>query len=138
MKILVSACLLGENCKYSGGNNRSEHVLRFVKGHEIFPVCPEVMGGLPVPRPPAEIVNGVVMNTEGVSVDKEFRLGAQKALAIALENQVDLAILQSRSPSCGPKAVYDGSFSKRLIPGMGIFAAMLKEHGIRVIDLEDL
>ena len=83
MKILVSACLLGENCKYSGGNNRNEQVLAFIRGHEVVPVCPEEMGGLPTPRPPAEIVRGEVVNRDGVSVDREFRLGAQKALEIA-------------------------------------------------------
>lgn len=138
MRILVSACLLGENCKYSGGNNDSEKVRKFLEGHQVLPVCPEVLGGLPVPRSPAEIVNGVVTNAEGISVDREFRLGAEKALQIALEEHAQLAILQSRSPSCGAKEIYDGSFSKRKIPGKGIFAALLEKAGIPVIDLEDL
>ncbi len=138
MRILVSACLLGENCKYSGGNNYSDKVRKFLEGHQVIPVCPEVMGGLPVPRSPAEIVNGVVTNAEGISVDREFRLGAQKALQIALEEHAQLAVLQSRSPSCGAKEIYDGTFSKRKIPGKGIFAALLEEAGIPVIDLEDL
>ncbi len=137
MKILVSACLLGENCKYSGGNNYSEKVRKFLEGHQVIPVCPEVMGGLPVPRSPAEIVNGVVTNAEGISVDREFRLGAEKALQIALEEHTQLAVLQSRSPSCGAKEIYDGTFSKRKIPGKGIFAALLEKAGIPVIDLED-
>ena len=70
MKIMVSACLLGQNCKYSGGNNRDERVLAFLEGHEVIPVCPEVMGGLPTPRPPAEIVCGEVINKLGKSVDR--------------------------------------------------------------------
>ena len=74
MKIMVSACLLGENCKYNGGNNLSKKVLEFIKGHEVISVCPEVMGGLPIPRIPAEIVNGVVTTKDGHNVDKEFRL----------------------------------------------------------------
>ena len=78
MKIMVSACLLGENCKYSGGNNKDERVLSFLEGHEVIPVCPEVMGGLPTPRPPAEIVGAEVINKEGVSVDKAFRFGAHR------------------------------------------------------------
>ena len=86
MKILVSACLLGENCKYSGGNNYSEKVAAFVQGHEVIPVCPEVLGGLSVPRTPAEIVNGEVVTKDGVSVDAAFRAGAARALAIAKEN----------------------------------------------------
>lgn len=138
MKIIVSACLLGENCKYSGGNNRSEKVLDFVKEHDVIPVCPEVMGGLPVPRKPGEIVNGTVRNEDGTSVDAEYRLGARKALAAALENGAELAILQPRSPSCGPYEVYDGTFSRRLVPGAGIFAGMLIENGIKVITPDEL
>lgn len=138
MKILVSACLAGENCKYSGGNNYSEKLMKFLEGHEVVTVCPEVLGGLPTPRVPSEIIRGVVTNREGIVVDREFRLGAEKALKIALREKVDLAILQSRSPSCGPKEVYDGNFSKRLVPGMGVFARLLKENGVKILDIEDL
>lgn len=138
MRIAVSACLLGENCKYNGKNNLNQKIMNFIKGHEIFPVCPEVLGGLPVPRFPAEIVNGIVTNTEGLSVDKEFRSGAEQALKIVLDNNVELVILQSRSPSCGPKQIYDGTFSKKLIEGKGIFAQLLCEKGIKCIDIEDL
>lgn len=95
-------------------------------------------GGLPTPRCPAEIVDGVVMNREGISVDRQFRLGAEKALAIAKENQVQLAILQSRSPSCGVKEIYDGTFSGTKIPGQGIFAKMLMDEGIPIVDVEEL
>ena len=138
MKILVSACLLGENCKYSGGNNRNERVLAFLKGHAVIPVCPEMLGGLPVPREPAEIVNGTVRVKTGRSVDAEFRRGAERALEIAKKNGVELAILQSRSPSCGVKEVYDGTFTGKRIEGQGIFAALLKENGIRMTDAEDI
>ena len=138
MKIMVSACLLGENCKYSGGNNRSEKVLEYIKGHEVFPICPEVMGGLPTPRVPAEIVDGVVMSKAGVNVDREYRLGAEKALEIAKREKIDLAILQPRSPSCGVTEIYDGTFTGRRIPGQGVTAALLIEHGFRVIDADDL
>lgn len=138
MKILVSACLLGENCKYSGGNNRNEAVLRYVKGHEVIPVCPEVLGGLPVPRPSAEIVCGTVRTADGTSVDREFRLGAEKALALAKESGAELAILQPRSPSCGKGTVYDGTFSKKLVDGNGVFCALLLENGIPVKTPEEL
>ena len=138
MKIMVSACLLGENCKYSGGNNRNEKVLAYVAGHEVIPVCPEVMGGLPTPRVPAEIVQGVVINREGVNVDHEYRLGAQKALQIAKEKQIDLAILQSRSPSCGPREIYDGTFSGKRISGQGVTAKLLSDNGFAVMDAEEL
>ena len=138
MKILVSACLLGKNCKYNGGNNKNQSVLDFVEGHEVIGVCPEQLGGLSTPRLPAEIVDGVVTNKEGVSVDAEFRKGAQAALTIALENKVDLAILQSRSPSCGVKEIYDGSFSGKKIKGQGVFAKLLAKHDIKVLDAEDV
>lgn len=138
MKILVSACLLGKNCKYNGGNNLNKSVLDFIEGHEVIGVCPEQLGGLSTPRLPAEIVDGVVTNKEGVSVDAEFRKGAQSALAAALENKVDLAILQSRSPSCGVKEIYDGSFSGKKIKGQGVFAKLLSAHGIKVLDAEDV
>ena len=138
MKIMVSACLLGTNCKYSGGNNYNEKVIEFVKGHEVIPVCPEVAGGLPTPRTPCEIVNGVVTNADGESKDKEFRAGAAKCLELAKEKEIDLAILQSRSPSCGVNQIYDGTFSGTRIPGSGIFAGILNENGFKVIDLEDI
>ena len=135
---MVSACLMGENCKYNGGNNLNEKVLNYVKGHQVITVCPEVMGGLPIPRIPAEIVNNIVTAKDGCNVDKEFRTGAEMALQIAKENQVELVILQSRSPSCGPKQIYDGSFSGKKIDGQGVFAKMLIENGFQVVDVEDL
>ena len=138
MKIAVSSCLLGDNCKYNGGNNYNEKVIKFVEEHEVISVCPEVLGGLPIPRESAEIVNGVVSLKDGSSVDKMFRDGAEKAIHIVKENNVDLVILQSRSPSCGVNNIYDGSFSGKLIPGQGVFSELLKKNGIKVIDVEDL
>ena len=135
---MVSACLLGENCKYSGGNNLSPDLLRLLAGHTVIPVCPEVLGGLPIPRIPAEIVNGIVINREGVSVDGPFRLGAARALELARQEKPDLIILQSRSPSCGVKEVYDGSFSGKRISGRGVFAALALQDGFRVMDVEDV
>lgn len=137
MKIMVSACLLGENCKYNGGNNRNPELLHLLSGHEVIPVCPEVLGGLSTPRVPAEIVNGVVINREGVSADDAFRQGAKKAIEMARQEKPDLIILQSRSPSCGVKEIYDGTFSGKLVPGHGIFAEMALQAGFRVIDAED-
>lgn len=129
---------MGENCKYNGGNNLNEKVLDYVKGHEVISICPEVMGGLPTPRIPAEIVNGTVTTKDGRNVDTEFRTGARTALEIAKENQVDLVVLQSRSPSCGPKQIYDGSFSGQKIEGQGVFAKLLTKNGFQIIDVEDL
>lgn len=138
MKILVSACLLGENCKYNGGNNLSERLMKLASRHELIPVCPECLGGLGIPRSPAEIAGGKVINRDGISVDSQFRKGAQAAFKIALERHAELAILQSRSPSCGVKRIYDGSFSGNTIIGSGIFAKLLIENGIKVLDIEDL
>ena len=135
---MVSSCLLGENCKYNGSNNYNKNVIEFVKGHDVIAVCPEVLGGLSIPRNPAEIVDGVVMTKENESVDYEFRKGAEIALKQALDGQIDLAILQSRSPSCGIKQIYDGSFSRKLIEGKGVFAEMLSKAGIKLIDVEEL
>ena len=137
-KIMVSACLLGQNCKYNGGNNRNPELLRLLEGYTLVPVCPEVLGGLPVPRTPAEIVNGKVMNRDGEDVDAAFRRGAEKALALAEKERPRLIILQSRSPSCGVKEVYDGTFTNTLIPGRGVFAEAAKEAGFRVADAEEV
>ncbi|MBP5231765.1 MAG: DUF523 domain-containing protein [Clostridia bacterium] len=137
MIILVSACLIGRNCKYDGGNNRNEWVEELGKRHTLIPVCPEVLGGLPVPRIPCEIVGGTVMNRDGLNVDGAFRTGAEAALKIAEESGTELAILQSRSPSCGVREIYDGTFSGKKIPGSGVFASLLKENGFRVFDVSD-
>ncbi len=101
-------------------------------------MCPEVLGGLAIPRPPAEIVNGLVRQKNGISVDNEFKKGAQKALNIIKKNKIGLVILQSRSPSCGVNNIYDGSFTGKLIEGKGVFARILEENNIEVIDVEDL
>ena len=137
MKIMVSACLLGENCKYNGGSNRSEALLRKLAGHEIIPVCPEVAGGLPTPRIPAEIVRGTVRNREGQNVDAAFRAGARAVLELAQREQPDLLILKSRSPSCGVHEIYDGTFSGKLIPGRGVFAELACRAGFEVRDAEE-
>ncbi|EGY76352.1 DUF523 domain-containing protein [Peptoniphilus indolicus] len=137
MRILVSACLLGENCKYNGGNNLNENLKRVLSKHEVIAVCPEVLGGLSTPRVPAEIVDGIVTNRNGKVVNSEFKKGASISLEIAKQNEIELAILQSRSPSCGAKQVYDGTFSGNLINGSGIFAKLLRENGFCVVDIED-
>ena len=138
MKIMVSACLAGENCKYNGGNNRSEKVLQLLDGNDVIKVCPEQMGGLPTPRVPSEIRAGVVTAKDGRNVDAQFRAGAKKCLETALREKPDLIVLQSRSPSCGVKQRYDGTFTGTLTDGAGVTAQLLMENGFRCIDVEDL
>ena len=138
MVILVSACLLGENCKYNGGNNRNERVLCYVQGHEIIPVCPEVLGGLPCPRKPVEWVGERVLTRDGDDCTENFRIGVQRALETIADQQVDLAILQSRSPTCGVKQIYDGTFSGVRIDGQGALAKALAARGIPLMDAEDV
>ena len=138
MKILISACLLGENCKYNGGNNYSSAVAEFVRGKEILPICPELMAGMGCPRTPIEIVDGVLMDRDGKNVDTAMREAVEMAMKQISSEEIQCAVLQSRSPTCGVNQVYDGSFSGKLIPGAGIFAQALKEAGYRVIDAEDV
>lgn len=136
--ILVSACLLGENCKYSGGNNRNEAVCRYLETREYVPFCPEQEGGLPTPRLPSEIRGERVCASDGADVTEAFRQGAEKALAKCRESGVDTAILKEGSPSCGCHLIYDGTFSGRKIPGRGITAALLEDAGIRVYSENDI
>ena len=138
MKVLVSACLLGENCKYNGGNNYNEAVAEFVKDKEVLPICPEMLAGMGCPRIPSEIVNGVLMDREGNNVDGAMRRAVACALERIRQEQIHCAVLQSRSPTCGVKQVYDGTFSGKLVPGSGVFAQALKEEGYHVLDAEDL
>lgn len=138
MKILVSACLLGKNCKYNGGNNFHPGVAAFVRDKEIIEVCPEVLAGLGIPRTPIEIVDGELKDREGNSVDAALREAVRKLLASIGGEKIDCAVLQSRSPTCGVNQVYDGSFSGKLVSGSGVFAKALMDAGYRVIDGEDI
>ena len=135
---MVSACLTGENCKYNGGNNRNEKVLQLIADNEVITICPEQMGGLPTPRVPSEIRNGIVTAKDGRNVDAEFRAGAAKCLETAICEKPDLIVLQSRSPSCGVKQRYDGTFTGTLVDGAGVTAQLLMENGFRCVDVEDL
>ena len=135
---LISACLAGKNCKYDGGNNSNIKVLDLMKREECILVCPETLGGLKIPRLPAEIVGDKVIRKDGADVTKEFEKGAKETLRIAKENICDMVILKSRSPSCGCGKIYDGTFSGKLVGGDGITARLLKENGIKVITEEDI
>lgn len=138
MKVVVSACLMGVNCKYSGGNNDSPLVREFLKDKDVIPVCPETASGLPSPRPPVEIRRGRVIRQDGEDVTELYSLGTRRVMEKLRDKKVDLAILKARSPTCGVHAVYDGTFSHRLVPGSGLFAALLKRAGVPVIDEEEL
>ena len=138
MKILVSACLLGKNCKYNGGNNYNAAVVEFVKDKEVLAICPEMMAGMGCPRTPIEIVDGVLMDREGNNVDASMRKAVAQAMEMVRKEDIRCAVLQSRSPTCGVNQIYDGSFSGKLIPGSGVLAQALKDAGYQVIDAEDI
>ncbi len=138
MKVLVSACLLGRNCKYNGGNNRNPAVADFVRGHEIVAVCPEVAAGMGIPRTPVEIVDGIVRDRDGNSYDAALRGAVERILKEIAPLNIDCAVLQSRSPTCGVNQIYDGSFTGTRIDGSGVLAQALKNAGYRVIDAEDI
>lgn len=132
-KLLVSACLLGENCKYNGGNNYDPAVEMLRERFELVPVCPERLGGLPTPRVPSERAGAKVLSREGADVTDAFHLGAERTLEIAAARGVRRAVLKERSPSCGCGRIYDGSFSGKLVPGMGVAAQLLAENGVQVL-----
>ena len=136
--ILVSGCLLGENCKYNGGNNYNPRVVEFLKGKEVISICPEIMAGMGCPRNPIEIVDGVLTDCHGKNVDSLIRKSVMEIMERIRDEEIQCAILQSRSPTCGVKQVYDGTFSGKLIPGSGIFAKSLMDAGYLVIDGEDI
>ena len=129
---IVSACLAGLCCRYDGKDNTDERVVELVRSSKAVPVCPEQLGGLPTPRPPAEIVRDQVLTQNGVNVSEQFLRGAEEALKLAKMVGAQKAVLKARSPSCGMGKIYDGSFSGNLIDGNGIFAAMLIKEGIEV------
>ncbi len=159
---IVSACLMGEKCRYDGKDSLSEKVQTFLKGKDYLLVCPELMAGLGIPRTPCEILNGRVITKNGIDRTEEFIKGAyrsmdkvRRALEETAKNELDkglksapalnkyrcdikCAILKSKSPSCGRGRIYDGSFSGRLIDGDGIFARLLLDEGIEVITERDL
>jgi len=132
--IIVSACLAGMNCAYDGKSRTCNAVVELVKNGEAIPVCPEQLGGLSTPRNPVEIVAGRVKDRSGKDFTLEFEIGALEVLKIAQLCGAETAILKSRSPSCGHGQVYDGSFNHTLTDSDGFTAALLKAHGISVLD----
>ena len=137
-KVVVSACLMGKNCKYNGKNNLNDKVIRFTESKEVIEVCPEVLAGLGIPRTPIEIVNGVVYDKNGTCVDGEIRAAVAEILKSIKDDEIECVILKSRSPTCGVKQVYDGTFSGVLVDGSGVLASELMSAGYKVIDCEDI
>lgn len=132
--ILVSGCLMGDKCRYDGKKCKNNQVIDYLKDKAYIKVCPEVMGGLDIPRIPAEIVGDQVITKLGQDVTSEFNLGAQLTLKIAQENNVQLAILKAKSPSCGYGQIYDGSFSGKLIEKNGITSELLLKNKIKIVN----
>lgn len=139
--ILVSACLVGLNCKYNGKNNYNEKIFELVKEGKAIPICPETLGGLTTPRKPSEIkyINGErrVINIDGVDVTEEYERGAKEVLELAKKLNVTKVILKDRSPACGKGKIYDGTFTGNLIDGNGVLTDLLIKNNIEVISLEE-
>ncbi|MCD6551450.1 DUF523 domain-containing protein [Thermotoga sp.] len=141
MKILVSACLLGLPTRYDSRSKPDEKILKLLEKHILIPVCPEQLGGLPTPRPRCEILGGhgwtgkeKVVDEFGCDRTESYLKGAKLTLEIARLLKVSVAILKSKSPSCGKYLVYDGSFSGRLVPGKGVTAFLLEKNGVKVFE----
>ena len=130
---LVSACLCGVACRYDGGASTVASLARLSARGFALAVCPEADGGLPIPRPPCELNNGRALTRDGEDLTANFTAGAAHALRLAREYSLRFAILKEKSPSCGGTVIYDGSFSRTLVPGQGIAAALLQTHGIQVL-----
>ena len=133
-KLLISACFLGQNVKYNGGNNQID-IKELEELYELIPFCPEVEGGLPTPRPASEIISEfplIIKNIKDEDVSQAFILGAKKAVLLVKEEGIRKALLKANSPSCGKGKIYDGSFSGTLIEGKGITVRFLEEAGVEV------
>ena len=134
----VSACLLGINCKYNGSHNLDQRVVDYIRGKEVVLICPEVFGDLGTPRIPSEIQkDGSIINKEGLDVTENFKIGKIKTLDLLKKNKCNKVILKDGSPSCGYTKIYDGTFTNKLIKGLGVTARYLIENKIDIIDLKD-
>lgn len=131
-RLLISACFLGKNCKYSGGNNAlpPEILARLREKYQLVPVCPETAGGLPIPREPSERLHGIVIGKSGRDVTAEFDKGAETTLALARRFGCKAALMKERSPSCGSGTIYDGTFTGKIIPDDGVAAEKLRAAGL--------
>ena len=132
MKILVSACLLGAACRYDGRSKPHPGVIELMKHHQLVPVCPEQLGGLPTPRTPSERRGDRVIMADGADVTEQYRRGAEEALRLCRLLGCEAAVLKERSPSCGKGQIYDGTFTGTLTAGWGVTAELLRQNGIPV------
>ena len=132
MKILISACLLGACCRYDGASKAHPEVAALAERHTLVPVCPEQLGGLATPRPPAERRGDRVVTKDGADVTEAYRRGAEEALRLCRLLGCEAAVLKERSPSCGRGEIYDGTHSGTLTAGDGVTAALLAANGIPV------
>lgn len=130
--ILVSACLLGLDCRYDGENNYNENIEKLKNKYNLIPVCPEIFGGLSTPRPPSERLKEKIINKTGNDVTIQYKKGAEETLKLAKLYNVKLAVLKERSPSCGKGKIYDGTFSHNIIDGNGVTAELLLKNGIKI------
>ena len=137
-RILVSACLLGCECRYKNDGCPNEEIISLAKDNEIIPVCPEQMGGLSTPRLPSERVGDKVIMSDGTDVTSQYMKGANTALYLAKTLKADYAILKAKSPSCGHGLIYDGTFTGNKIPGNGVTTELLLKNGIAVYSEEEL
>lgn len=131
-KLLISACLLGRNCKYNGGNNYHPLTEQLRERYDLVPVCPECLGGLRIPHDPSERVGDKVLSKTGADVTAAFRLGAEKTAEAARKSGARKAVLKERSPSCGFGAIYDGTFTGTVVPGNGVAAEALAAEGVAI------
>ena len=138
MKILISACLLGLPCRYDGASKPQLWVEELARRHELIPMCPEQMGGLPTPRDPSERQGDKVISCAGKDVTKAYTKGAETALYFAKLNHVDFAVMKAKSPSCGKGLIYDGTFTGNKIPGNGVTVELLNANGIPVFTEDEL
>ena len=138
MKLMVSACLLGLPCRYDGASKPYPQMAALAEQHTLVPVCPEQMGGLPTPRPPAEQQGDRVINTDGIDVTDAYTRGAEQCLQLCRLLGCDGALLKENSPSCGKDHIYDGTFTKRLVAGQGVTARHLTAAGIEVYGESDI
>ncbi len=136
--IIVSACLLGSKVRYDGKEKKNNKVTELSVFYNVIPICPEVDGGLSIPRDPCEIIGDRVVTKNGTDCTKEYSLGAKKALDLAKEKRIRFAVLKENSPSCGYNMIYDGTFSHKLIKGKGIAANLLEKNGIKVYTENDI